>query len=104
MSDNNNTLLIVGVVGLYLYMKSRQAPVYAPIPTASQNPGYNGAPSMPASTGNGWQQIAAGAVAGLLGTIAYGSYNQTSQSAFPGYQDPIYRGGIEQERVPNVLW
>lgn len=93
MSDNTNTILAVALVGGFFLMNRRQsAPVYAGPPPGA-------VPSMPGSTGTGWQQMAQGAVAGLLGAIANGPSNNTSQTYFPSERDPVdsIRGGIAQE-------
>ncbi len=90
--SNNNTLLAVALVGGFFLLNRRpaQSPVYVQQPVPS---------SMPASVGNGWQQMAQGAVAGLLSAFAYGPANNTSQTNFPSYSDPVdaIRGGIAQE-------
>ena len=95
MSDNTNTILAVALVGGFFLMSRRAAPVY-------QGPPPGAVPSMPASTGNCWQQMAQGAVAGFLGALAGGPANNTSQVYFPSNRDPVdaIRGGIAQEAVP----
>lgn len=94
MSDNNNLLLAGALVVGFMMMNRRAqaAPVYAQQPSGA-------VPSMPGNVGSGWQQIAQGAVAGFLGSLASGPSNNTSQSHFPSYQDPVdaFRGGIAQE-------
>lgn len=95
MSDNNNTLLAVALVGGFFLLSRRPAaPVYA-------GPPVNTPPTMPASAGNGWQQMAQGAVAGFLSALANGPANNTSQTYIPNYRDPVdaVRGGIAQESV-----
>lgn len=92
MSDNTNTILAVALVGGFLLMSRRPAQAaYAPPPGAVS--------SMPASSGNGWQQMAQGAVAGFLGALANGPSNNTSTVYFPSERDPVdaIRGGIAQE-------
>lgn len=101
MSDNNNVLIAGGLVVGFLLLNRRQAqPVY------TTQPQYGAPATMPGNVGNGWQQMAQGAVAGLISAIAYGPSNNTSQTTFPSYYDPVdaIRGGIVQERVDNVLW
>lgn len=96
MSDNNNVLIAGGLVLAYLMMSRRPAPVGA----VQYPPGYVGTPpTMPASAGNGWQQMAQGAVAGFLNGLANGPRNNTSYTTIPSYTDPVdaYRGNIAQE-------
>lgn len=97
MSDNNNTMLAVVLVGGFLLLNRRATAA----PVAYSGPPPGAVPSMPASTGNGWQQMAQGAVAGLLSAIANGPSNNTSQVYFPSNRDPVdaYRGNIAQEGV-----
>lgn len=101
MSDNNNTLLAVALVGGFFLLNRRQA-----APVAYSGPPPGAVSSMPGNVGNGWQQMAQGAVAGLLGALANGPANNTSQTYFPSYQDPVdaIRGGIAQEAVPGSFF
>jgi len=102
MSDNNNVLLAAALVGGFFLLNRRQAtPAYYP-----QQPAYGSPASMPGNVGNGWQQLAQGAVAGFLSSLAYGPANNTSQTNFPNYADPVdaVRGNIVQERVDNWLF
>ena len=102
MSDNNNVLLAAALVGGFFLLNRRQAtPAYYP-----QQPAYGAPASMPGNVGNGWQQLAQGAVAGFLSSLAYGPSNNTSQTNFPYYGDPVdaIRGNIVQERVPEVMF
>jgi len=102
MSDNNNVLLAAALVGGFLLLNRRQAqPAYYP-----QQPQYGGPSSMPGNVGNGWQQLAQGAVAGFLSSLAYGPSNNTSQTNFPNYADPVdaVRGNIVQERVEEWMF
>jgi capsular polysaccharide biosynthesis protein len=99
MSDNNNVLLAGGLVLAFLMLNRRQAaPVAYSVPPGA-------VASMPSSVGNGWQQLAQGAVAGLLGALANGPANNTSQSYFPSYADPVdaYRGDIAQEAAGDWI-
>jgi len=103
MSDNNNVLLAAALVGGFFLMNRRQAtPAYYP----QQQPGYGAPASMPGNVGNGWQQLAQGAVAGFLSSLAYGPANNTSQTNFPNYADPVdaVRGNIVQERVQEWMF
>jgi hypothetical protein len=82
MSDNNTGIMAAGLIVAYLYMKRTQAAAYmvntkAPLPA-----------SMPSSVGSGTKQIAVGALAGLLQSLANGPANNTSQSYFPSYYTP----------------
>jgi hypothetical protein len=96
MSDNNNTLLAVALVGGFLLLNRRQT-----APMAYSGPPLGAVSSMPGSAGTGWQQMAQGAVAGLISAIANGPANNTSQTYFPSQVDPVdaYRGYISQEGV-----
>lgn len=97
--DNNNVLIAVAVVG-FLYMRSKGALGVAPAYNGMR-PG--GVASMPASAGSGLQQIATGALAGFLQQIAKSPSNNTSAAVLGGaYYDPIQRGGILNEAVPET--
>lgn len=100
MSDNNNVLIAAALVGGFFLLNRRQA-AQTYYPPQQQYPA-----TMPSSVGNGWQQIAQGAVAGFLSSLAYGPSNNTSQTNFPGYHDPVdaIRGDIVNERVDNWLF
>ena len=102
MSDNNNVLIAAALVGGFFLLNRRQAAQ----PYYPQQPAYGAPATMPGSVGNGWQQIAQGAVAGFLSSLAYGPSNNTSQTNFPGYHDPVdaFRGDIVNERVDNWLF
>jgi len=101
MSDNNNVLLAGAlVVGFFMMNRRQAAPVYA------QQPQQQLPNSMPGNVGNGWQQMAQGAVAGLLSSIAFGPRNNTPFTSLPSYGDPVdaIRGGITQEAVAGSSW
>jgi hypothetical protein len=97
MSDNNNTLIIVGIVG-FLYLRSKGA--FAQTPLLGGPRPLGAVPSMPGSAGVGLQQIATGAVAGFFQQLAKSPSNNTSAGAFQNsYYDPVPRGQIAQEAV-----
>jgi len=105
MSDNNNVLIAGAlVVGFFMLNRRPVQPAYGQ--PAYGQPQYGAPATMPGNVGNGWQQMAQGAVAGLISAIAYGPSNNTSTTTFPNYGDPVdaIRGNIVQERVDNVLW
>lgn len=67
MSDNNNLLIGVAAIGLYLYLKNQRAMQPAQ--------GYaQGVPSMPGNVGTGSNQVGTGALVGFLQAIA-GTFN-----------------------------
>jgi hypothetical protein len=92
-ANNNNVVLIGGLVLAFMYMQRRQV--------MAVRPGTGAVASMPANVGTGWQQVATGAVAGFLQNLAKGPVNNTSQSYFPSTIDPLdaIRGGVVQEAV-----
>lgn len=91
MSDK--ALIVGGLVVAYMLMQ-RNA-VASTVPKGA-------VASMPANVGNGWQQIAQGALSGFLQSIASGPVNNTSTTVFPSNSDWVNRSGIVQEAVSNA--
>jgi hypothetical protein len=91
MADNNNALLVVGMVGAYLYMKNRQvAAVRTPLP------GYNGnVASMPGNVGTGHSQVKTGALVGFLQAIAGGFGNNSATGYIQPTVPPANYGAVQ---------
>jgi hypothetical protein len=94
----SNKGLIVGALVLgYMYIKQNGG-----LP-ASAPKGMTAVPaSMPASVGSGWQQIATGAVAGLLQGLVKAPSNNTSVTTIPSNFDWYNRSGNVQEAVLDM--
>jgi hypothetical protein len=97
MADNNNALILVGLVGAYLYMKNRQvAAVTTPMP------GYNGqVSSMPGNVGTGHDQVKTGALIGFIQAVA-GGFSRGSTSYVQPNLAPMYTGAVQD--VANDAW
>jgi hypothetical protein len=91
MSTDNTGLIVGGLVLAYLYMKRTQTATAYAVSTKAPV-------TMPASVGSGTKQIAVGALAGLLQSLASGPANNTSQTYFPS-QYATDTTGIVQEDV-----
>jgi hypothetical protein len=98
MADNNNALILVGLVGAYLYMKNRQvAAVTTPLP------GYNGqVASMPGNVGTGHSQVKTGALVGFLQAIAGGFGNNSSTGYVQPNLPPINTGALQDDAA--AVW